>query len=193
MGNYPSDEEIERNMCKATHEALPHEGIANDNKPRFLRSTKTQRVICFKEAAGQLIIARKRHPNKQSKKNLDDLNVLAPVSAVQKSDQHKSVIRESGKLNVTVHNSDIAKFRTRDERKMKFLEYKNRRGPHTFEKSTEAKVFSHTKEFMRIQKVDRNMKHRKRDTASLYSSIHSNIARAMRVRLPKNSIEFRTT
>ena len=131
MGNYRSDEEIEQNMCKAKQEALSRERIANDNKPRFLRSTKTHRAICFKEAAVQLNIARKRHPNKQSKKNLDDLYVLAPGSAVQKSDQHKSVIRESGKLIVTVHNSDIAKLRTRDERKMKFSEYINRRGPHT--------------------------------------------------------------
>ena len=52
-------------------------------------------------------------------------------------------------------------------------------------KSTEAKTLSHIKEFTRIEKGDRMMKHCKRDTASCISSNRSNIARAMRVRMPK--------
>ena len=65
-------------------------------------------------------------------KNLDGLyEVLAPGSAVQKTDQHISAICEPGKLDITDRNGDIAKFGTRDERKMKLPEYINRRGPHT--------------------------------------------------------------
>ena len=41
------------------------------------------------------------------------------------------------------------------------------------------------KSFARIQKGDREMKHRKRGNASGVSSNKSNIARAMRVRRPK--------
>ena len=104
---------------------------------------------------------------------------------MQKTDQYTSVIREPGKLEVTVRNSDIAKFGTRDERKTKLMEYINRRGTRVHEKSTEAKILSHTKEFTRIQKGDRKMKHRKRDTGSGVSSTKSNITRAMRVRMPK--------
>ena len=75
-------------------------------------------------------IACKRHPNKWSNENLDGLyEVVAPGCVVQKTDQHTSVIREQGKLDVTVCNSDIAKFGTRDERKKKLTEYINMRGP----------------------------------------------------------------
>ena len=95
------------------------------------------------------------------------------------------VIREPGKVEVIVRNSDIAKFGTHDERKTKLMEYMNRRGPRIHEKTTEAKIFSHIKESTRIQKGDRKMKHRIRETGSGVSSIKSNIARAMPVRMPK--------
>ena len=88
-------------------------------------------------------------------------------------------------MEVTVRNSDIAKFGTREERKTKLTEYINRRGPRTHEKTTEAKILSHIKECTRIQKGDRKMKHRKRETGSGVSSNKSNIARAMLVRMPK--------
>ena len=88
-------------------------------------------------------------------------------------------------MEVTVRNSDIAKFGTREERKIKLTENFNRRGHRTHEKTTEAKILSHIKECTRIQKGDRKMKHRKRETGSGVSSNKSNIARAMRVRMPK--------
>ena len=185
-GNSRSDGEIERNMCKATKDATTRERLATDNESRFLRTTKAHRPLPLKEHAVQLNIARKKHLHKRSKKNLDGLyEVLAPGSVVQKTDQYTSVIREPGKVEVTVRNSDIVKFGTREERKTKLTEYINRQGPRTHEKTTEAKILSHIKESTRIQKGDRKMKHRKRETGSGVSSNKSNIARAMRVRMPK--------
>ena len=185
-GNSRSDEEIERNMCKATKDATTRERLATDNESRFLRTTKAHRPLPLKEHAVQLNIARKKHLHKRSKKNLDGLyEVLAPGSVVQKTDQYTTVIREPGKMEVTVRNSDIAKFGTREERKTKSTEYINRRGPRTHEKTTEAKILSHIKESTRIQRGDRKMKHRKRETGSGVSSNKSNIARAMRVLMPK--------
>ena len=185
-GNSRSDDEIERNMCKATKDATNREWLATDNESRFLRTTQAHRPLPLKEHAVQLNIARKKHLHKRSKKNLDGLyEVLAPGSVVQKTDQYTSVIREPGKMEVTVRNSDIAKFGTREERKTKLTDYINRRGPRTHEKTTEAKILSHIKECTRIQKGDRKMKHRKRETGSGVSSNKSNIARAMRVRKPK--------
>ena len=185
-GNSRSDDEIERNMCKATKDATTRERLATDNESRFLRTTQAHRPLPLKEHAVQLNIARKKHLHKRSKKNLDGLyEVLTPRSVVQKTDQYTSVIREPGKMEVTVRNSDIAKFGTREERKTKLTEYINRRGPRTHEKTTEAKILSHIKECTRIQKGDRIMKHRKRETGSGVSSNKSNIARAMRVRMPK--------
>ena len=99
----------------------------------------------------QINIARKKNPLRRSKKNLDRLyEVLAPGSVVQKSDQYRSEIREPGKLAVTVRNSGIAKFGARDERKIKLMDYVNRRGSHVHEKTTEAKILSHIKESTRI-------------------------------------------
>ena len=150
-----SDDKNEENMCKATKDAYFRERLAGDNESRFLHTTKEHRPIPLKEHTVQLNIARKKHPNRRSKKNLDGLyEMLAPGSVVQKTDQYTSVIRESGKLEVTVRNSDIAKFGTHDERKTQLMEYVNRRGPRVHEKSTEAKSLSHTKEFTRIQKDD---------------------------------------
>ena len=95
------------------------------------------------------------------------------------------MIREPGKLEVIVRNSENAKFGTRDERKTKLMDYVNRRGPRINEKTTEAKIFSHIKESTRVQKDDRKMKHQKRETGSGVSSNRSNIARAIRVCMPK--------
>ena len=95
------------------------------------------------------------------------------------------MIREPGKLEITVRNSDIAHFGTSDERKTKLMDYAYRRGPRVHEKLTEAKILSHTNEFTRIQKGARKLKHRKRDTGSGNSSNKSNIARAMQVCMPK--------
>ena len=73
---------------------------------------------------------------------------------------------------------------TRDERMTKLQDYINRR-PHLLESPQGAKILSLAKEFLRNQEGERKMKHRKRDTASGVSSINSNIARAMRGRIPK--------
>ena len=117
---------------------------------------------------------------------LDGLyEVLAPGSVAQKTDNFTSINRERGNLDVTVRISDIAKFGTRNERKTKLHKHINRRGPRNLEKFTEAKVQSQKKEFTKIQKGDRKMKHRKRDNASGVLSNGSNIDRAMRVRMPK--------
>ena len=117
-------------MCEATQETLSPERLANGDETRFLRSTEIHRALPIKKPTVLLNIACKKHPNKRSKRNLDGLyEVLAPGSVVQKADQYTSVIREPGKLEVTVRNSDIAKFGTRDERRTKLTEYINRRGP----------------------------------------------------------------
>ena len=190
-GNYRSDDEIKKNMCKAVRDASIRERLANDSESRFLSTTNADRLIPLKEHAVQINITWKRNPHERPKKNLDGLyEVLVPGSIVQKTDQYTSVIREPGKLEEIVRNSDIAKFGTRDERKTKLMDYVNHRGPHVHEKTTEAKTLSHIKESTCIQKCDRKMKHRKRETGSRVSSNRSNIARSMRVRMTKVTKNF---
>ena len=153
-GNYRSDKEIERNLCTATKEALSREQLAGDNESRFLRSTKTHRPIPLKEHTVQLNNARKKHPKRRSKENLDGLyEVLAPGSVVQKTDQFTPLIREPGKLEARVRNRDIAKCGNRDERKTKLAEYINRRRPRVHETSTEAIVLSHIKNPYKFRKA----------------------------------------
>ena len=86
---------------------------------------------------------------------------------------------------MTVRNSDVAKFGIGIERKTKLMDHVDRRGPRIHEKTTEAKIFSHIKESTHVQKDERKMKHRKRETGSGVSSNRSNVARAMRVGMPK--------
>ena len=116
------------------------ERLADDNESRFLSTTKAHRPIPLKENAVQINIARKKHPHRRSKKNLDVLYEVLSPSSLQKTDQYTSVIREPGKLEVTARNSDIAKFGTRDERKTQIMDYLNRRGPRVHAKTTEAKI-----------------------------------------------------
>ena len=112
-----------RRICATPLRKLSRERPAEDDKTRFLRSTKIHRATSIKEAMVQLKVARKKQPNKRSEKNVDGLyEVLAPVSVVQKAYHNASVIREPGKLEVTVRNSDIAKFGNRDEKKTKLTE-----------------------------------------------------------------------
>ena len=73
--------------------------------------------------------------------------MLAPKSVVKKTGQYTSVIQEPGKLDVTVRNSDIAKLGTGKERKTKLQDSIKRRGLRLLERSTEAKILSHRKEF----------------------------------------------
>ena len=171
-------------MCRATQEALSRERLADDNESRFIRAMKTHRAIPLKEPAVQMNIAQKCHPNKQSKKNFDGLSeVLAPGSVVLKTDQHTWVIRKPGKLDF-----NIAKFVTRNEFRKGS---RNTEGDHVqLQKTTEVKIPSHTKEFKRIRKGDRKMRHGNRETVSGISLNRSNTARTRRVGMPKIPSNF---
>ena len=105
-------------MCKAVRNAPTRGRLADDSESRFSSTTKAHHPVPLKEQAEQINIARKKNPHRRSKRNLDGLyEVLAPGSVVQKTDQSTSVFREPGKMEVTVRNSDITKFGTRDEQK----------------------------------------------------------------------------
>ena len=101
--------------------------------------------------------------------------VLAPGSHILKVSSTNSTIKEPGKPVVTVRNSDIAKFGTQLERQIPLKAYADRRGPPSVKKLVEELIQSHVKEFIRKQKGDKKMKHRKRDPGSGVSSSKSNI------------------
>ena len=161
------------------------ERASNDGESRFLK-TKAIRPIPLKERAVELNLARKVHGKRRSKKNLEGLyKVLAPGSHILMVSPTTSNIKEPGKPIVTVRNSDIAKFGTKLERQTPLKAYADRRGPRSGEKILEELIHSHIKEFIRKQKRDKKIKHRKREPGSGVSSSKSNISRATRGRIPK--------
>ena len=138
------------------------------------------------EASLEVKLAKKRPRTKRSKKSLDGLyDVLAPGSSVIKTNEHTSVIKEPGKKDVTIRNSNLAKFGTKAERETELQEYANRRPKLPTGKTTEELIRHHAKESRKKLEGGKRMKHRKvADDVSTVSSIHSNVTRALRVRMP---------
>ena len=93
-GAYRSDDEIERNLCKATQDAQTRERNAIDKESRFLRSSKLHRAIPLKESQFKLISPGNATLTKDPKKLGRLYEVLAPGSVVQKTYQYTSVILE---------------------------------------------------------------------------------------------------
>ena len=138
------------------------------------------------ESSLEFKLAKKRPRTKRSKKSLDGLyDVLAPCSSVVKTDKFTSVIKEPGKRDVTIRNSDLAKFDTKAERQTELQVYVNRRPKTLTGKITEDLISHHAKEFRTKLEGGKRKKHRKiADDTSAVSSIHSNVTRALRVRMP---------
>ena len=111
--------------------------------------------------------------------------VLAPGSSVVKTDAYTSVIKEPGKREVTIRNSDLAKFGTKAERQTDLQIYANRRPKVPSGKITEDLINQHAREARKKFEGNKKMKHRKiADDDSAVSSIHSNVTRALKVRMP---------
>ena len=72
--------------------------------------------------------------------------MLAPGSSVVKTDTFTSVIMEPGKRDVTIRNSDLAKFGTKVERHTELQFYANRRPKTPTRKITEDLISHHAKE-----------------------------------------------
>ena len=91
-----------------------------------------------------------------------------------------------GVPEVSVRNSDIAKFGTRAERNTELCQYAQRR-PLPYEKTTEEKIAHHTKDLQRKYRGEIKIRHRstQTDAASGVSSANSNFSKAMSSRKPK--------
>ena len=144
------------------------------------------RAVPRTEASLTLMLAKKKPKNKRSKKSLDGLyEVLAPGSAVIKTDAYTSIMEELGKRVVTKINSDLAKFGTKAERQTNLRDYADRRPKVPTGKITEDLINQHAKEARRKLEGNKKIKHKRiADDMSAVSSIHSNVSRALRARMP---------
>ena len=111
-----------------------------------------------------------------------------------KTDTFTSVIKEPGKRDVSIRNSDLAKFGTKAERQTELQVYANRRPKTPTGKTTEDLISHDAKELRKNLEGGKRMKHRKlADDVSTVSSIHSNVTRALRVRMPTEPKRTMTT
>ena len=86
---------------------------------------------------------------------------------------------------MTIRNSNLAKFGTKAERETELQEFANRRPKLPTGKKTEELISHHAKESRKKLEGEKRMKHRKvADYVRTVSSIHSNVTRALRVRMP---------
>ena len=183
-----SDIEIEVNKNKLCKDATKRQKEDLNKESRLISHPDVGQPVPRTEASLEVKLAKKRPRTKRLKKSLHGLyDVLAPGSSVIKTNEHTSVIKEPVKKDVTIRNSNLAKFGTKAERETELQEYANRRPKLPTGKTTEELISHYAKESRKKLEGGKRMKHRKvADDVSTVSSIHSNVTRALRVRMPTN-------
>ena len=82
-----------------------------DKEVRMIPHPDVGLPVTRTESSLTLKLAKKKPKSKRSKKSLDGLcEVLVPASSVIKSNEHTSIIKEPGRREVTVRNSNLDKF-----------------------------------------------------------------------------------
>ena len=180
-----SNIEIEVNKNKLGKDATKRQTQDPNKESRLISHPDVGQPVPRTEASLEVKLAKKRPRTKRSKKSLDGLyDVLAPGSSVIKTNEYTSVIKEPGKKDVIIRNSNLAKFETKAERETELQEFANRRPKLPTGKRTEELISHHAKESRKKLEGGKRMKHRKvEDDVSTVSSIHSNVTRAPRVRM----------
>ena len=181
-----SDTEIETNKDRLSKDGTKRKNEDPHKESRVIPYPDVGQSVSRTEAPLEVKLAKKRPRTRRSKKSFDGLyDVLAPGSSVVKTDTFTSVIKEPGKRDVSIRNSDLAKFGTKAERQTELQVYANRRPKIPTGKTTEELISHHAKELRKKLEGGKRMKHRKvADDVSTVSSIHSNVTRALRVRMP---------
>ena len=181
-----SDTELELNRDRLSKDAGKRKKKDPNKETREISHPEVGLSVPRTEASLEIKLAKKRPRTKLSNKSLDGLyDVSAAGSSVVKTDNFTSVIKEPVKRDVTIRNSDLAKFGSKSERETELQVYVNRRTKTLTGKITEDLISHHAKEFRKKLEGGKRMKQRKiADHTSAVFSIHSNVTRALRVRMP---------
>ena len=116
-----SDTEIEMNKNRLSKDATKRKNDDPNKESRVIPHPEVGQSVSQTEASLEVKLAKKRPRTKRSKKSLDGLyDVLAPGFSVVKTITFTSVIKEPGKRDVTIRNSDLAKFGTKAERQTEY-------------------------------------------------------------------------
>ena len=123
-----SDTELENNKDKLNKDATRRKNADPEKDSRLITHPDVGLPVPRTETSLSVKLAKKKPRTKRSKKSLDGLyEVLAAGSSVVKTESYTSVIKEPGKREVTIRNSDLAKFGTKAERQTDLQIYANRR------------------------------------------------------------------
>ena len=142
-----SDTELEHNRDKLSKDANRRKSADPEKESRLITHPDVGLPVPRTATSLSVKLAKKKPRTKRSKKSLDGLyEVLAPGSSVVKTDTYTSVIKEPRKREVTIRNSDLAKFGTKAERQTGLQIYANRRPKVTSGKITEELINQHAKE-----------------------------------------------
>ena len=181
-----SDIELEHNRDSLSKDATRRSNADPDKESRVILHPDVGLAVARTEASLTVKLAKQKPKNKRSKKSLDGLyEVLAPGSSVVKTDAFTSVIKEPGKREDTIRNSYLAKFGTKAERQTDLQIYAIRRPKAPSGKITEVLINQHAREARKKLEGNKKMKYKKiADDNSAVSSIHSNVTRALRHRMP---------
>ena len=181
-----SDILIEEAMQKAQVDAgRRYNGDTNKSVSRFILHPKLNNPIPRSEKSLEIKLARK--VSNRFKRDLRGLwETLASGSTVVRTSDTTTVIKEPGVPEVSVRNSDIAKFGTRAERNTELRQYAQR-VPLPYEKTTEEKIAQHTKDLKKKYHGEIKIRHppTQSDAAPGVSSANSNISKAVTSRKPK--------
>ena len=181
-----SDTELEHSRDKLCKDAARRKNADPEKESRLITHPDVGLPVPRTETSFSFKLAKKKPRTKRSKKSLDGLyEVVAPGSSVVKTDAYTSAIKEPGKREVTIRNSDLAKLGTKAQRQTELQIYANRMPIVPSGKIKQYLINQHAREARMKLKGNKRMKHRKvADDAIAVSSIHSNVTRALRVTMP---------
>ena len=177
---------MEQNKDRLSKDAARRKNADPDKESRIIPRPDVGLAVPRTETSLSVKLAEKNPRTKRSRKKFDELyEVPAPGSSVVKTDAYTSVIKEPGKREVTISNSDLAKFGTKAERQTDLQIYANRRPKVPSGKITEDLINQNARQVRKKLERNKKMKHKKvADDASAVSFIHSNVTRALKVRMP---------
>ena len=133
-----SDTELEANRDRLSENAVQRSNADPNKESRVIPHPDFRFAVPRTEASLTVKLAKKKPKSKRSKNSLDGLyEVLAPGSSVIKTNAYTSIIKEPGKCEVTIRNSDLAKLGTKAERPTDLQIYANRRQKISSRKITE--------------------------------------------------------
>ena len=142
-----SDTELELNRDRLNKDAAKRKNEDPNKESRVIPHPEVGLSVPRTEASLEIKLAEKRPRTKRSRKSQDGLyEMLAPGSSVVKTNTFTSVIKEPGKRDETIRDSNLAKFGTKAERQTELQLYANHRTKTPTGKITEDLISHNAKE-----------------------------------------------